>query len=225
MLEPQTLLLVEDDAALATLVADFLRSNGFEVDSEPRGDAAVDRILEGDYGLVLLDLMLPGLGGMEVCRQVRQRGYRGAVVMLTARGDALDEIMGLQIGADDYLTKPVRPQVLLAHVRAVLRRLEVPARAIDRGRLQLDLARRQVVLDGVALELTTADFELLAVLADAPGVVLSRDDLSLALRGFPWDGLDRSIDLRVSRLRRRLGDDGTMIKSVRGSGYLLVTDV
>lgn len=220
-----SILLVEDDEELANLVGDFLRSHGFEVDEVRRGDIAPDRILATQPDAVLLDLMLPGLDGMEVCRRARAGGYRGAIVMLTARGDAIDEIMGLQVGADDYLTKPVRPRVLLAHLQAVLRRFQPTTRKLTMGRLALDLAARTVEMDGEEVALTTADFELLAVLASRSGQVLSRDELSVELRGFPWDGLDRSIDLRVSRLRKRLGDDGSIIKSVRGSGYLLVPAV
>ncbi|MEZ4316394.1 MAG: response regulator [Myxococcota bacterium] len=220
------LLLVEDDATLVDLVGGFLRSHGFTVDTEMRGDRAVDRIVEGRPDLVLLDLMLPGLDGMEVCRQARERGFAGAIVMLTARGDDLDEILGLQVGADDYLAKPVRPRVLLARVQAVLRRMQPREATLSRGRLMLDLAAREARLDGERVSLTTAEFDLLAVLARNAGEVLSRDDLSLELRGIPWDGLDRSIDLRVSRLRKRLGDDDAeIVKSVRGSGYLLVPDV
>ncbi|MCB9679621.1 MAG: response regulator [Alphaproteobacteria bacterium] len=219
------ILLVEDDPQLVELVGEFLRSHAYSVEVETRGDTAVSRILALDPELVLLDLMLPGLDGMEVCRQARERGYHGAIVMLTARGDAIDEILGLQVGADDYLAKPVRPRVLLAHVQAVLRRTQPPKRTVQRGRLELDHASRTVRLDGNPVDLTTAEFELLAVMAARAGEILSRDDLSLALRGFEWDGVDRSIDLRVSRLRKKLDDDGAIIKSVRGSGYLLVPEV
>lgn len=223
--EPARILLVEDDPQLVELVGEFLRSHGFHVDVVMRGDEAVDRVLATLPALVLLDLMLPGLDGMEVCRRIRQRGFSGAVVMLTARGDAVDEILGLQVGADDYLAKPVRPRVLLARVQAVLRRTDGPRRHVRLGRLELDHASRRVLLDGDEVDLTTAEFELLAVLAEEAGSVLSRDALSRALRGVDWDGVDRSIDLRVSRLRRKLGCDGSVIKSVRGEGYLLVPEV
>jgi DNA-binding response OmpR family regulator len=218
-----SILLVEDDTTLAALVRDFLGSHGFTVSVEGRGDRAVDAVQVARPDLVLLDLMLPGLDGLEVCRRLRSAGFAGAILMLTARGEDLDEILGLQGGADDYLTKPVRPRVLLARVQAALRRLQPREATITRGRLLLDLARRAATLDGEDLALTTAEFELLVVLARRAGEVLSRDDLSLELRGVAWDGLDRSIDLRVSRLRKRLGDEqGVWIKSVRGSGYLLV---
>lgn len=219
------ILLVEDDAQLAGLVGDFLRSHGFEVLVEMRGDTAADRVFAEAPELVLLDLMLPGLDGMEVCRQVRERGFSGAIVMLTARGDAIDEILGLEVGADDYLAKPAHPRRLLARVKAVLRRTSGPKRQVELGRLTLDHASRTVSLDGEPVDLTTAEFELLAVLAAEPGEVHSRDALSQALRGIPWDGIDRSVDLRVSRLRRKLGDDGSIVKSVRGAGYLLVPEV
>lgn len=218
-------LLVEDDPALVGLIGDFLRGHGYDVDVQTRGDEAVGRILETSPDLVLLDLMLPGLDGMEVCRRVRAQGHGGAIVMLTARDDSLDEILGLEFGADDYLTKPVRPRVLLAHVQAVLRRLQPSSRRITRGALELDTASRRVTLRDEPVDLTTAEFELLAELAVHAGEVRSRDELSMALRGCLWDGVDRAIDLRVSRLRRKLGDDGTILKSVRGSGYLLVPEV
>ena len=160
------ILLVEDDEELAGLVTDFLTSHGFTVDLLRRGDPAPARILETQPDAVLLDLMLPGLDGMEVCRRARAGGYNGAIVMLTARGDAIDEILGLQVGADDYLTKPVRPRVLLAHLQAVLRRFQPSTRKLTLGRLCLDLGARTVELDGEPVSLTTADFELLAVLAN-----------------------------------------------------------
>lgn len=219
------ILLVEDDAKLVDLVTEYLTGHGFEVDVERRGDTAVQRILGDEPALVLLDLMLPGLDGMEVCRQVRRSGFAGAVIMMTARGDAIDEILGLEVGADDYLTKPVRPRVLLAHVQAVLRRTQGARAEVKAGRLVLDLPSRVASLDGEPLELTTGEFDLLAVFVQNAGRVLSRDDLSMALRGVPWNGMDRSIDLRVSRLRKKLDDDGEVIKSVRGSGYLMVPDV
>ncbi|MBX2802714.1 MAG: response regulator [Myxococcales bacterium] len=219
------ILLVEDDPKLVELVSSFLRSHGYTVHVEMRGDTAAERIRQISPDLILLDLMLPGLDGIEVCRRARSSGYAGAIVMLTARGDAIDEILGLQTGADDYLAKPVRPQVLLAHIQAVLRRMQTPRRQIVCGRLTLDMTTRSVALDDDFVPLTTAEFELLAELATQAGQVVSRDHLSMALRGFPWDGMDRSIDLRVSRLRRKLGCDGSIVKSIRGAGYLLVPKV
>jgi two-component system response regulator RstA len=220
------LLLVEDDAPLAELVATFLRGRGYTVAVEADGARAIGRILADGPDLVVLDGMLPGLDGLEVCRRAREQGFTGGIVMLTARGEDIDEVLGLREGADDYLAKPVRPRVLLARIEAVLRRLGPRGRAIDLGRLRVDPARRTATLDGLDLDLTTAELDLLYELAKRAGEVLDRDALSLALRGAPWDGVDRSIDLRVSRLRRKLGPDAAdILKSVRGTGYLLVPSV
>ncbi|MDX9721254.1 MAG: response regulator [Myxococcota bacterium] len=226
------ILVVEDDRKLAALVEEYLRENGYCVAVEERGDRAVERIVEEQPALVILDLMLPGLDGLSVCRQVRPR-YAGLILMLTARGDEVDEIVGLELGADDYLAKPVRPRLLLARVQSLLRRSshEAEGRAgtesqsLALGRLHIEHSSRDVLLDGKRLHLTTAEYDLLWLLARHRGEVLTRDDIYRELRGIVYDGLDRSIDLRVTRLRRKLGDESkpnTIIKSVRGVGYLLV---
>ncbi|MBL8786563.1 MAG: response regulator transcription factor [Deltaproteobacteria bacterium] len=231
MLEARAkILLVEDDARLGELTRDYLVMNGHAVDIEPRGDAAPARILTGDYDLVVLDLMLPGMDGLEVCRRVRD-GFSGAILMLTARAEEVDEIVGLEVGADDYLPKPVRPRLLLAHVDALLRRLAgraSRARNVEAtlrvGPLAIDRGARRVTHDGVEIEVTTAEFDLLWTLASRAGEVVTREDLYASLRGIAYDGLDRSIDLRVARLRKKLGDEGKqprLLKSVRGAGYLL----
>ncbi len=238
MAEPRPasrILVVEDDAKLAALVCEFLETNGFQVDVEPRGDRAPARILSERPDLVVLDLMLPGLDGLAICRQVRPR-FSGAILMLTARGDETDEIVGLEVGADDYLAKPVQPRRLLARVNTLLRRVQRAApsavtatngdaRRLTVGRLGVDAGNRQATMDGEAVSLTTAEFDLLWLLASHAGEVLSRDHIYRVLRGMEYDGLDRSMDLRVARLRKKLGDDGKqpwLIKSVRGAGYLLV---
>ncbi|TNF22973.1 MAG: response regulator [Deltaproteobacteria bacterium] len=233
-------LLVEDDVRLAELVSEYLTENGFEVAIEPRGDTAVDRILEEAPDLVVLDLMLPGLDGLEVCRRVRS-SFDGGILMLTARGDEIDEVVGLEIGADDYLPKPVRPRLLLAHLSALLRRVRTAIAADDAdwhaaaqpatgedaikvGPLAIDPRTRNATMRGEVLDLTTAEFDLLLLLAQNAGEVLTRDQIYLELRGIEYDGLDRSVDLRVTRLRRKLGDDARnpeLLKSVRGVGYLL----
>jgi two-component system response regulator RstA len=228
-------LLVEDDAKLAALVQEFLEASGYDVGVEPRGDRAPARILAERPDLVILDLMLPGLDGLAICREVRPR-FDGAILMLTARGEETDEIVGLELGADDYLAKPVRPRRLLARVNTLLRRVdrtsatttgdgESHARRLTVGRLVVDAGNRQATMDGEVVSLTTAEFDLLWLLASHAGEVLSRDHIYRSLRGMEYDGLDRSMDLRVARLRRKLGDDGkqpSLIKSVRGAGYLLV---
>jgi two-component system, OmpR family, response regulator RstA len=226
------ILLVEDDLRLAKLVEEFLSGHGFRVDIVARGDMAAARILADPPDLVVLDLMLPGRDGISVCREIRPK-YAGPILMLTALGDEVDEIVGLEVGADDYLAKPVRPRLLLAHINSLLRRTARPKAGGERdgeparrhvGGILLDRASRRVTQDGVELTLTTMEFDLLWFLAGHAGQVVTRDALHAELRGGEWDGLDRAVDIAVARLRRKLGDDGKnpqIIKSVRGAGYLL----
>jgi len=220
------ILLVEDDASLASMVADFLSPHGFKVSIEGHGDRAIERIVSENPDIVVLDVNLPGCDGFSVCRSVRSF-YRGAIIMLTARGEEVDEVLGLEAGADDYLAKPVRPRALLARLRTHLRRVtpvEQTSQPIVVGSLVIDAAQRSVELDGAAVELTTAEFDLLCLLARHAGQTLSRHAIYLEIHGMKYDGLDRSIDLRISRLRKKLGDDPThpaRIKSVRGVGYML----
>lgn len=232
------ILLVEDDPKLADLVCEYLQSHGFVVEVEPRGDRGAERIVAEQPDLVLLDLMLPGLDGLSICRAVRSR-FDGGILMLTARGDEVDEVVGLEIGADDYLAKPVSPRRLLARVQSLLRRTRpLPAdhqhpagpgdaQKVAVGGLSVDAGARTVEVDGRPVELTTAEFDLLWLLAQNAGRVLSRDRIYRELRGIEYDGLDRSVDLRVTRLRKKLGDDGQhprWIKTIRGTGYLLAAD-
>jgi DNA-binding response OmpR family regulator len=228
------ILLVEDDERLADLTAEYLRKNDFEVAIEPRGDTAEARILNEDPELVMLDVMLPGKDGFEVCRAVRAK-YKGVILMLTARDEDLDQILGLELGADDYIAKPVQPRLLLARIKALLRRSPGaghpsgesadPEQATQMafGSFSISQATRSTHLGDETIDLTTAEFDLLWLLARHAGNILSRDDLLQELRGIGFDGLDRSIDARISRLRRKLGDDPenpTRIKTVRGKGYL-----
>ena len=224
------ILLVEDDERLANLTAEYLRKNDFGVNIEARGDTAEARILNDNPELVILDIMLPGKDGFEVCRSVRDK-YKGVILMLTARDEDLDQILGLELGADDYLSKPVQPRLLLARIKALLRRsptstsdAEVDEVAeLTFGNFHISQATRNTQLGQETIDLTTAEFDLLWLLARHAGSILSRDDLLLQLRGIGFDGLDRSIDARISRLRRKLGDDPenpTRIKTVRGKGYL-----
>lgn len=220
------ILLVEDDAQLAAMVADFLSPHGFQVTIEGRGDVAVARIINENPAAVVLDVNLPGLDGFAVCAAVR-RDYPGAIIMLTARGDEVDEVLGLDSGADDYMAKPVRPRALLARLRTHLRRVtpdEQASQPLVVGSLVVDAARRSVELDGGAVDLTSAEFDLLHLLARHAGKTLSRNDIYQEIHGMKYVGLDRSIDLRISRLRKKLGDDPAKpqrIKSVRGVGYML----
>ncbi|MCL2524789.1 MAG: winged helix-turn-helix domain-containing protein [Betaproteobacteria bacterium] len=221
------ILLVEDDAKLAELTAEYLAKNDFQVAVEPRGDSAEARILAEQPDLVILDVMLPGKDGFEVCRSVRKQ-YRGVILMLTARDEDFDQILGLEMGADDYIAKPVQPRVLLARIKALLRRLPAVSdggneESLLFGQFRISQATRTASLADSVIDLTTAEFDLLWLLASHAGNVLSRDDLLQELRGIGFDGLDRSIDARISRLRKKLNDDPenpTRIKTVRGKGYL-----
>lgn len=226
-------LLVEDDRRLAELTAKYLGQNGLKVVVEGRGDRAVDRFHREKPRLVVLDVMLPGMDGLEVCRALRSPGGV-PILMLTARDTNLDQVIGLEAGADDYVAKPVDPIVLLARVRALLRRSEQWATAgarpdgdITLGGLRISATSREVSLDGTLVPVTTQEFELLALLARNAGRLVSRDEVFRAVRGIDYDGVDRSIDGRVSKLRRKLGDDATAptrIKTIWGKGYLLVPD-
>ena len=228
-------LLVEDDIRLAKLMQEYLQDNGINVAIEARGDRAVGRITQEKPDLVILDLMLPGLDGFEVCRNVRSV-YTGPIMMLTARDEEIDQVVGLELGADDYVTKPVQPRVLLARMRALLRRTAVvnsevtqpqDAQMLEFGVLTIKRAAREVMLDGRKLDFTTNEFELLWLLASHAGEVLNRDSILESLRGIGYDGLDRSVDVCISRLRKKLADDPNnpaRIKTVRGKGYLFVAE-
>lgn len=227
------LLLVEDDASLASMVSDFLSDEGYAVDIEPNGRAAVQRLSGDGYDAAIVDIGLPGMDGFEVCRTVRPH-FPGPILVLTARGDERDEVVALEVGADDFMTKPVRPHALAARLKGHLRRADTAtmdpasdqdADAITAGTVVVRPRRREATVGGEPVSLTTAEFDLLEYLARRAGQTVTRQELSTELLGLPYDGLDRSIDLRVSRLRRKLGDDGgdpNVVKSVRGVGYLLV---
>lgn len=228
-------LLVEDDLPLAGLISEYLGQNGFSVNQVHAGDEAVSVIVAAQPDLVVLDLMLPGLDGLSVCREVRPH-YSGPILMLTAREDDMDQVAGLEMGADDYVKKPVEPRVLLARIRALLRRTEGPGSGAEHngclrdlrfGALEINLATRSVSLSGAEVKLSTTEFETLWALASHSGEVLSRDALSRELKGREYDGLDRSIDICISRLRRKLEvnpDAPEGIKTVWGSGYLFVAE-
>lgn len=225
------ILLVEDDQRLADLTAAYLEQNGFSVRIEQRGDRVLERFKRLQVKLIILDLMLPGLGGMEVCKQLRAI-FSGPILILTARSTDIDQVVGLESGADDYVVKPAEPVVLLARVRALLRRHRTtpPARPsmISLGDLTISDISQEVSISNERIELTTQEFDLLWILANQAGTIFSREELFQLTRGIDYDGLDRSIDVRISRLRRKLGDDPQnpyRIKTVWGKGYLLVPDV
>ncbi|WP_043309343.1 winged helix-turn-helix domain-containing protein [Pseudomonas sp. ML96] len=230
--EAWQILIVEDDQRLAELTQEYLQSNGLQVSIESDGARAAARILQEQPDLVVLDLMLPGEDGLSICRKVRGQ-FAGPILMLTARTDDMDEVLGLEMGADDYVCKPVRPRVLLARIRALLRRSEgvdAPAenqRRLEFGPLVIDNAMRESWLRGEGIELTSAEFDLLWLLASNAGRILSREEIFTALRGIEYDGQDRSIDVRISRIRPKIGDDPMhprLIKTVRSKGYLFVAE-
>ncbi len=236
--ESWRILIVEDDERLADLTREYLESNGLAVAVESHGGHAVERIRNEQPDLVVLDLMLPGEDGLSICRRVRPF-FSGPIIMLTARTDDLDQVLGLEMGADDYIGKPVQPRVLLARIRALLRRVGETAGAAAEAegedepvRLQfndlvVDRSMREAWLDDKSIDLTSAEFDLLWLLASSAGRVLSREEIFTALRGIEYDGQDRSIDVRVSRIRPKIGDDPVhprRIKTVRSKGYLFVKE-
>jgi two-component system OmpR family response regulator len=217
-------MLVEDDARLAELVTEYLSGYEFAVDLVTRGDAALERFKQTTPDIVVLDLMLPGLDGMVVCRKIRDLS-EVPILILTAREDSYDEVSGLEQGADDFVNKPVQPRVLLARLRALLRRTQAKtngdARTLEFGALTIATSDRTVTWRGQPCVLSNTEYKLLLVLAEAAGRVLSRDELLKKMRGIEFDGLDRSIDNCISKLRRKFDDaNSEKIKTVWGEGYL-----
>ena len=222
------LLLIDDDARLTDMVGGYLRHNGFDVDTAGSLAAGREQLKHGSFDALLLDLMLPDGDGLDFTRELRSqpRTRRLPLLMLTARGEPMDRIVGLEIGADDYLPKPFEPRELLARVKALLRRA-TPDAADDEvlafGRLEVDLGARQARLAGQVCDLTSHQFELLTVLARSPGRVLSRDQIMDSLKGHPLEAFDRSIDVHISRIRAVIEDDPKNPKrvlTVRGAGYV-----
>jgi DNA-binding response OmpR family regulator len=222
---PEPILMIEDDPHLAAMVSEYLGASGFTVTVAPRGEVGLSLLSRGGFRAVLLDVMLPDLDGFEVCRRIRAQADV-PVLMLTARGDDTDRIVGLELGADDYLPKPFNPRELLARLRAVLRRRAAgPDRrpVLRFGRLEIDREARRVRLDGKDRPLTSHQFDLLVALAEAAGRVLSREALMERVRGDALEAFDRSIDVHVSRIRAAIEDDPRRprrILTVRGAGYV-----
>jgi two-component system response regulator RstA len=242
------ILLVEDDIELADWISLYLSARGFEVITCHRGDEAVDLIEQLNPDIVLLDGMLPGLDGLDVCKAVRTT-FTNPIIMITARDDEIDEVLGLEMGADDYITKPVRARVLLARIRGFLRRQEeISEYAIATSKgdvltgveqeaqqsqlqfqgLLINEHARSVTLNEQMIKVSSNEFDVLWLLAKKAGHLVSREELVSELRGFDYDGFDRSIDLRISRLRKKLLDDANepfRIKTIWGKGYLFAKDV
>lgn len=229
-------LMVDDDENLCTLICDYLAAYGLEVSYALDGNSGLDRALDEPFDAVLLDMMLPGLDGLAVLRRIRAQKPQLPVVIISAQTDVSDRIVGLELGADDYVSKTFAPRELLARLRAVLRRANPEAAPADSPRrdaagtvnvhgLAMDNARMEASLDGKSLDLSTIEFRLLYLLASQPGRVFSRDLLMEEISGREYDGLDRSIDMHVSALRRKLGDSPrspSYLRTVRGSGYMFL---
>jgi DNA-binding response OmpR family regulator len=223
-------LYVEDDARLARLTAEYLESHGLEVHIVPGGDDAVADVHRIRPDVVLLDLMLPGVDGFEVCRQIRRR-HDVPIIMVTARTEQEDRVRGLEGGADDYVAKPFQSRELLARVRAQARRQrgEAGPRAerLAVGALVVELGTREVTMSGASVALTTNEFAVVAALAERPGRVLSREELLQIVHGTLDDAFDRSIDVIISRVRGKLEQDPKnprLVKTIRGAGYMLAVD-
>ena len=227
----QRILIIEDDPRLAAMVSDYLGQSGFRVVTAADGASGVARLDDEPFDALVLDLMLPDMDGLEVCRRVRANTEHAGlpILMLTARGDATDRVIGLELGADDYLPKPFEPRELLARLRAILRR--APGATTNNGggdvlafgRLEIDRGAREVRVDGVARELTSYQFTLLVALAGHPGRVLSREAIMDLVKGEALEAFDRSIDVQISRIRQAIEDDPKKprrIITVRGSGYV-----
>jgi two-component system OmpR family response regulator len=226
------ILVVDDDPELRALLQSYLGNQGYTVDTACDGQEMRERLQQQTPDLLILDLMLPGEDGLSLCRNLRAAS-RLPILMLTARGDDMDRIIGLEMGADDYLPKPFNPRELLARIKSILRRAQdhrdAPARRLTFAGWSMDLAAHHLIgADGVVVALSSGEFKLLRLLAETPNCVFSRDQLMDALAGRDASPFDRTIDVMISRLRRRLGDDARdpeLIKTVRSEGYMLAASV
>jgi len=226
------ILLIDDDVELCSMLSEYLGRYGFCVTAVHRGDTGLKTALDKPFSLILLDVMLPGIDGFEVLRRIRTTS-RVNILLLTARGEDVDRIVGLEIGADDYLSKPFNPRELLARMRAILRRSATPVVQAEQSTLkveaiELNLSARTVTQDGKKIDLTDVEFALLEALMRSPGKMVSREDLSEKVLGRKFHPFDRSLDMHVSRLRRKLTDSGSpedQVKTIRGAGYQLAVEL
>lgn len=223
------ILVVEDDASIAEWISDYLSHHEYQVSVANRGDTAVELIKEDKPDLVLLDIMLPHKNGFDVCKEVRAF-FHGPILVMTACNEETDEILALELGADDYINKPVKLRVMLARVKALLRRGNIEEQKLSTlifGGLHIDSTSKTVTAEGETVSLSSNEFDVLWLLASQAGEVMSRNDLVSQLRGFAYDGFDRSVDIRISRLRKKLNDSSEKpykIKTIWGKGYLFVGD-
>jgi len=222
----ELLLLVDDEPSIIQLARMYLERESFRVESAADGESALEAVTRLQPALVVLDVMLPRMDGFEVCRKLRADGSPVAILMLTARDEDIDKIIGLELGADDYLTKPFNPRELVARVKAILRRADRPAQAdegpLHLGELIVDPARREARLAGRVLDLRTQEFDLLLTLARHRGLVLSREQLLQKAWGFDFYGQTRTVDVHVAHLRKKLEGSSVSIETVTGIGYKLV---
>ncbi len=227
-----SLYIIEDDTKLCEMLAEYMTNQGFQVTTFATGETAPEQILLNQPDLVLLDLMLPGENGLTICRQIRAQ-FLGKILMLTASDDDFDHVAALEMGADDFVNKPIKPRVLLARIRMLMRREERTTANADTthllqfGALLLNQSRRYCELDGEVINLSDSEFDLLWLLASAADQVVSREFLTKSLRGIEYDGLDRTVDNKIVTLRKKLCDDSSTPKriiTVRGKGYLFVPD-
>tara|TARA_B100000953_G_scaffold150724_1_gene124772 strand:+ start:135 stop:803 length:669 start_codon:yes stop_codon:yes gene_type:complete len=216
------LAIIDDDVEILTLLNQYLTKNGFEVEGFADGETFLNRD-ETDFNLLVLDIGLPGMDGLEICKRLRQKSNI-PIIMLTAASDDLDRILGLELGADDYMGKPFNPRELLARIKALLRRMHADSEEINDDLIEMNYAARSASIRGNTLDLTGAEFDLLSVFNKQPGTVLSRDEISELLHRRRIEPFDRSIDTSVSRLRQKLNNhlEGEIIQSVRGKGYVLL---
>ncbi len=220
----QRVLVVDDEMAIRELVQYHLSREGYQVETEDNGQRAVDRVARERFDLIILDLMLPGLSGLDACRAIRQ-SVDVPIIMLTARKDEVDRVLGLELGADDYVTKPFSPRELVARVKAILRRSQKGREESGNIRvpgLEIDVTRRMVVVDSTPVNLTLTEFELLTILGRNPGRVFTRDELLVRVWGEDFYGDSRTVDVHVRHLREKLGEDPQnprFIETVRGVGY------
>lgn len=222
----QTILVVDDEPGILELVRVYLEKEGWRVILAMDGGQAIDRIEIANPDMIVLDVMLPELNGFDVCKQLRSKGNQVSIIMLTARDDDIDKILGLELGADDYLTKPFNPRELVARIKAILRRgqqtKDLDKKMIKAGNLSLDLARREVKYKDEIIELRTQEFEVLRVLAEHPGWVFSREKLLSLAWGFDFLGQTRTVDVHIAQIRKKIDGYALSIESVTGIGYKLV---
>jgi DNA-binding response OmpR family regulator len=227
----QRLLMIEDDTRLAAMLSDYLRQNGYCISHAPDAQHGLAALQGGDFDLLLLDLMLPDADGLELCRRLQAEtsgSVRVPIIMVTAKGDPTDRVVGLELGADDYVAKPFEPRELLARIRAVLRRsangtVAAQGDLLRFGRMEIDAGARSVRIDGMPRRLTSYQFDLLNTMARNAGRVMSRDQLMDSVRGEPLEAFDRSIDVHVARIRAEIEDDPKRprrVITVRGAGYV-----